>query len=670
MKDNDEYEFYNMKNKNEDDDEYNDDSNDESDDESDDDSDDEEFDDESDDDSDDESDKLHKRNKRKYDDIKKNKKDENINQIFENEINKLNVISSNTIIKKYFKNVEKNEKNNIIKKIKEINNYNNFDKPLFNRLLLLKVSINEKSDIINKYYNSLQDSNSYKLKEWVNNVVKIPFGKYYKSSNMSKKNVKLFLDDLNSKMTKAILGHNEAKNHILQIMAQKITNPESKGNIIGIYGPPGNGKTTLIKEGIAKAINKPFNLISLGGATHGSFLDGHSYTWEGAVHGRIIEALILSKCMDPIIYFDELDKISNTPSGKEIENVLIHLTDPIQNNQFKDKYFEGISFDLSKVTFIFSYNDPSKINKILLDRLTQIETSSLLLNQKIDIMQNYSIPEILKDIGFKNNSIIMSNNIIENMITTYTREGGVRGIKKLIYEIFREINISVLTNKIKLPLNITNKLITSILKNKNKIIHEKIDDEDKIGLINGLYASDNGNGGILPIELAWYPAGKSFEIKTTGNLKDIIKESAQVASTLAFNNITKELQEYYNEELQKKSKGIHIHFSDGSMPKEGPSAGTALAVGIYSLLTESKIKKDIAITGEISLNGKVSEIGGLNLKLQGAKNAGIKLVLYPYDNEKDINLIKETNPTLFDESFKIISIKTFEEALKYSIVND
>ena len=193
-------------------------------------------------------------------------------------------------------------------------------------------------------------------------------------------------------MDNAVYGHNEAKRQIIQMMGQQIRNPNSKGNMLGIWGPPGNGKTSLIKEGIAKAMNKPFIFISLGGATDSSFLEGHSYTYEGSIYGRIVDGLITSKCMDPIIYFDELDKISKTSRGEEISNILVHLTDPVQNSHFRDKYFHGIDIDLSRATMIFSFNDPQNINPILMDRITTVETKYLLLPQKIYIAMNYLLP--------------------------------------------------------------------------------------------------------------------------------------------------------------------------------------------------------------------------------------------------------------------------------------
>jgi len=432
--------------------------------------------------------------------------------------------------------------------------------------------------------------------------------------------------------------------------------------------------TSLVKEGIAKAMNKPFVFISLGGATDSSFLEGHSYTYEGSIYGRIAHSIISSKCMDPIIYFDELDKISKTHKGDEITNLLIHLTDPVQNSHFRDKYFHGIEFDLSKVTFIFSYNDPSLIDRVLMDRITQVETKYLLMNQKIHIAQNYLIPDIMKEIGFEKNAIKISDDIIKHLIDKYTNEGGVRKLKSLLYNIAREINISNLTKTklddkhITFPYEVSKINIKTILKHKNEIQPEIIHNVDKCGVINGMYATTSGVGGVMPIEILWAPSTTPYEVKATGNLQQVIKESTQVASTLAFNYLEKEMQEDYLKQWKEKPRGLHIHCPDGSVPKDGPSAGTALSVAIYSILTNKKIRHDIAITGEINLQGKVTAIGGLENKLEGAKKAGVKLALYPKENQKDIDKIIERNPSLIDNELKVQAIETLEEAIKFAIV--
>jgi ATP-dependent Lon protease len=378
--------------------------------------------------------------------------------------------------------------------------------------------------------------------------------------------------------------------------------------------------------------------------------------------------------MNPIIYFDELDKVSKTHKGDEIINLLIHLTDPVQNFHFRDKYFHGIDLDLSKATFIFSYNDPSLINHVLLDRITQVETKYLLINQKIYISQNYLIPNILKEIGFQDKAVNITDKLIVYIIDKYTNEGGIRKLKEIFFCIMREINVANLTktkldNKlIKFPYQITESNIISILKYKNEMNGETINNIDKYGVINGMYATTNGIGGIMPIEVLWIPTSLPYEIKATGNLLQVIKESTSVASSLAFNYLDKKKQDEYLKQWKDKPRGLHIHCPEGSTPKDGPSAGTALTVAIYSMLIKKKIKHDIAITGEINLQGQVTAIGGLENKLEGAKKAGVKLALFPKQNQKDIEKIKKRNPTLIDENFKVQFIETIDDAIKYAII--
>ena len=434
--------------------------------------------------------------------------------------------------------------------------------------------------------------------------------------------------------------------------------------------------TSLIKDGIAKAMDKPFIFISLGGATDASFLEGHSYTYEGSIYGRIVNGLIDSKCMDPIIYFDELDKISTTSRGDEITNILVHLTDPVQNSNFRDKYFHGIDIDLSRATIIFSFNNPRNINRILIDRITTIETPYLKIYQKLHIAKYYILPRIINDIGFKDNDIIIDDNLIHYIIENWTNEGGVRKLKSLLYNIICEINIANLTKnkldncKVKLPFTVSQENIKKILKYKHENIQEKIHKDDKCGVINGLYASSDGSsGGIMPIEILWIPTLVPLEIKATGNLQNVIKESTHVAASLAFNHLNVKDQNKLLDSIKKRPKGLHIHCPEGATPKDGPSAGTAITCAIYSIFTGKKIKHNIAITGEINLQGQVTEIGGLENKIEGAKKAGVTLILYPKENEKDIILIKERNPTLIDDTLQTIAIETIDEALNYAIVN-
>ena len=578
----------------------------------------------------------------------------------------------------YYTKLPLSERKDALSTIKEIKEYQTADKPIIFKIMEMPLSVSQRNHVL-KNYSNLASSRfpDNKLRNWFDSLMTIPFGKYKGVSldSIKSNKVKDFLDNLQNVMDNAVYGHDEAKRQIIQMMGQQVRNPKSKGNMLGIWGPPGNGKTTLIKEGIAKAMDKPFVFISLGGATDASFLEGHSFTYEGSIYGRIMNGLISSKCMDPIIYFDELDKISKSHKGEEITNILVHLTDPAQNSQFRDKYFHGVDIDLSRATMIFSFNDPSEVNPILLDRITTVETKYLMTNQKMHIATNYLIPDMMKEMGLNQDDVTIDENTLRDIISNYTHEGGVRKLKSLLYNIIRELNIANMLKatidnvKVKFPFKVEKRHLKELLKDKMEIEPEKIHTEDKTGIINGMYASSgSGTGGVLPIEVLWIPSSNALEIKATGNLQQVIKESTMVASTLAFNHISKELRDKYLTEWKDNPMGFHLHCPDGSTPKDGPSAGTALTVSIISMLTDRKIKHDLAITGEINLQGKVTAIGGLEAKLEGAKRAGITVALYPKENEKDIKKIKERNPTLLDKNFKAIAIETLDEAIKYALI--
>ena len=582
-----------------------------------------------------------------------------------------------TKILSYYSQLTSKERKKAFTQIKEIKDFQASDKPIIFKIMEMPLPVNQKNHIL-KNYTNLTSSRfpDNKLRNWFDALMTIPFGKYQgiTLSSLTTSKVKGFLDNLMTVMDSAVYGHNEAKQQIIQMMGQQIRNPKAKGNMLGIFGVPGNGKTSLVKEGIAKAMGKPMEIIALGGATDSSFLEGHSYTYEGSIYGRIVNALISAKCMDPILYFDELDKISQTHKGEEITNILIHLTDPAQNSHFRDKYFHGVDIDLSRATMIFSFNDPSNINPVLMDRITTVETKYLLTSQKLHIAKNYLLKDMMKEMGFKENDVIIDDNTLSTLITNYTHEGGVRKLKSLLYNIVRELNLlnlrklSIDNIKVKFPFTVESKHLKLLLKDKMEIEPDKIHTEDKSGVINGMWANTAGQGGVLPIEVLWMPCSNAMEVKATGNLQQVIKESTMVASTLAFNMLDKDVQDKFLLTWKDKPMGFHLHCPDGSTPKDGPSAGCALTTAIYSLLTNRKIKHDIAITGEINLQGKVTAIGGLENKLEGAKKAGIKLALYPKENEKDIKKIKERNPTLIDSDFKVASVETFSEAMEYAFV--
>ena len=284
----------------------------------------------------------------------------------------------------------------------------------------------------------------YKVSHWINGFTSMPLGIYrdlpVKIEDGADK-CHEFISKVHACMEKAIYGHVEPKLQIMQFVSSWIANPKAHGNVLSIHGPPGIGKTSLIKDGVAKALDRPFHFISLGGATDASFLDGHSYTYEGSTWGKIVDCLVQSKCMNPILYFDELDKVSETPKGDEIMNILIHLTDQSQNDRFQDKYFTGIDLDLSRCLFIFSHNNHEKVNPILRDRMYNIELKGFSLKEKMLIAEEYLLPGALHDSGL-HEKVSISKDILQYVIENFTGgEGGVRELKRCLQTIASKLNL-------------------------------------------------------------------------------------------------------------------------------------------------------------------------------------------------------------------------------------
>jgi ATP-dependent Lon protease len=404
--------------------------------------------------------------------------------------------------------------------------------------------------------------------------------------------------------------------------------------------------TSLAKRGLSdclkddKGNSRPFAMIQMGGDSNGSTLHGHNYTYVGSTWGSIVQILIDKKCMNPIIFIDEVDKISRTEHGKEIVGILTHLLDPAQNDCFQDKYFTGIDLDLSKALFILSYNDVEAIDKILLDRVHRIKFSNLSLEDKIIICNTHILPDVYKKMGLED-MIHFNDEVLKFIIDEYTCESGVRKLKEILFEIIGEINLDILNNNDKeyeLPIHISvDDVKTKYFKDKHEIKHKKIHTESKIGVINGLWANALGKGGVIPIQVGWRPSEKFLMLHLTGMQGDVMKESMNVALTLAWNLTSSDRKAEIWDEQKYSLNGVHIHCPEGATPKDGPSAGTAITTAIYSMLNNKKIKYNIAITGEICLNGNVTEIGGLDLKILGAIKAGVKEILFPVENMKDYN---------------------------------
>ena len=353
----------------------------------------------------------------------------------------------------YFHNLSTDMKKKLIEDTKKIYEINETNIPLRFKVIHSNMDLKTKAIAINnidKLVNMDVSTGEYsKMDHWINGLIKIPFGIYKNlpvvPEDSSEKKRK-FIHQTYEILDKAIYGHSEAKTHILQVIGKWIKNPKSGGNVLAIQGPMGNGKTTLVKDGISKILNRPFAFIALGGASDSAYFDGHCYTYEGSHWGRIVQIIQDSKCMNPIIYFDELDKISDTQKGDEIVHMLTHLTDPSQNSLFQDNYFPGINLDLSKVLFIFSYNDETKINKILKDRMYVIHTKGFQIEDKLNITRNYLLPELMNIFNFNMKDIIFTDEIIKEIINLYTqKEEGVRNLKRCIETIISKINIYMLS---------------------------------------------------------------------------------------------------------------------------------------------------------------------------------------------------------------------------------
>jgi ATP-dependent Lon protease len=384
----------------------------------------------------------------------------------------------------FFGKLEIADQKKIIKELREINKITRIEKPYRLTLLESDIPIIFKATAMKKIsslkYMEPGSGEYYKIKNWVDTFMRIPFNDYNNlpitiSDGVDKchdfmANSLRILDD-------AVYGLNDAKMQIMQMLGQLITNPKSIGTAIAIHGPPGTGKTSLVKEGISKILNRPFAFIALGGATDSSFLEGHSYTYEGSTWGKIVQILIDSRCMNPVIYFDELDKISDTPKGAEIAGILTHLTDTSQNSQFHDKYFAEIDFDLSKCLFIFSYNDESKVNPILKDRMYRIQTKGYSQKQKTIISNNYLLPKIREQVKFNMEDIIISDDIIQHIIDNYcNKEDGVRNLKRCLEIIYTKLNLYRLMRpdsnlfeedmsiKVEFPFKVTKDIIDKLIK--------------------------------------------------------------------------------------------------------------------------------------------------------------------------------------------------------------
>lgn len=448
-------------------------------------------------------------------------------------------------------------------------------------------------------------------------------------------------------------GLTKVKERIIEYLSIKALSPDIKAPIVCLVGPPGVGKTSIATS-IAQALKRKFVRASLGGVRDEAEIRGHRRTYVGAMPGRIIEGIKNAGSKDPLFLLDEVDKMASDYRGDPV-SALLEVLDPEQNSTFSDHYI-GLAFDLSKVMWIITANDLGNIPRPLRDRMEIIMLPSYTEVEKMHIAKEYLLDKVKKANGLKKSQVNMSDEVISKIIEDYTREAGVRELERQLSKACRKAAYKIVTEK-KKSVRITKKNITDFL-GKAKYTETKAEKENQVGLCTGLAWTEVG-GVILPVEVAVLK-GKG-NLLLTGQLGDVMKESGRAALTCIRARSEKlKIDEKFYEE-----NDIHVHFPEGAVPKDGPSAGITMTTAIVSALTGKKVRADVAMTGEITLRGKVLPIGGLKEKSLAAYREGIYTVIMPKANERDLD---EIAPEV-KAKMKFISVETIDEVLKVALVD-
>lgn len=447
-------------------------------------------------------------------------------------------------------------------------------------------------------------------------------------------------------------GLEKVKERVLEFLAVRALTKKGNAPILCLVGPPGTGKTSIAKS-LARALKKPYVRISLGGVRDEAEIRGHRKTYVGAMPGRIATALRTAGVKNPLLLLDEIDKVSNDYKGDTF-SALLEVLDSEQNKKFRDHYLE-VPLDLSGVLFVTTANTLQTIPRPLLDRMEVIEINSYTENEKLHIATEHLIPKQLEKHGLKSEQLTISKKAIWRIARNYTKEAGVRQLERKIGDICRKSAREILEEK-KKTIHVTERNLHLYL-GKELYIYQMKNEQDEVGIVRGLAWTSVG-GDTLEIEVNVMPG--EGEILLTGQLGDVMKESARTGISY----IRSVSKEYGIDEKFFKEHDIHIHIPEGATPKDGPSAGITMATAMLAAITEKKVRADIAMTGEITLRGRVLPIGGLKEKLLAAKNAGIKTVLVPKENETDVEEISAE----ITKGLEILPVSHMSEVLKHALI--
>lgn len=462
---------------------------------------------------------------------------------------------------------------------------------------------------------------AFVIKNYLDTVLDLPWGKYTKA--------KLSMDKAEAVLEKDHYGLKKVKERILEFLAVHMLNPEIKGQIICLAGPPGIGKTSIAKS-IAKAMGRKYARVSLGGVRDEADIRGHRKTYVGAMPGRVITAITQAGSANPLILFDEIDKLCSDIKG-DPSSAMLEVLDAEQNYAFRDHFIE-VPFDLSKAVFITTANNVSAIPAPLLDRMEVIELPSYTAEEKFHIAKEHLIPKQLKEHGLKASQLKIADDAINELIQYYTKEAGVRSLERCIASLCRKTAKKIAADEIK-KATVKAKDLNDLL-GIRKYIGDLSSKKDQVGVVNGLAWTSVG-GVLMPIEvLIMQGTGK---IEVTGSLGDVMKESSKIAVSYVRSIADK----YKIDPDFYKNKDIHIHAPEGAVPKDGPSAGVTMTTALLSALSGIKVRADVAMTGEITLHGKVLPIGGLREKTMAAYKAGIKKVIIPVENKPDLEEVDQ-----------------------------